>query len=66
MKRILYILLVALAWGMTAQAQPKAEFDKKTHQFGTILWKNPATATFKITFTGDAPLVISTITTSCA
>ena len=40
MKRILYILLVAFAWGMTAQAQPKAEFDKKAHQFGTILWKN--------------------------
>ena len=65
MKRILYILLVALAWGMTAQAQPKAEFDKKTHQFGTILWKNPATATFKITNSGDKPLVISNITTSC-
>lgn len=65
MKRILYILLVAFAWGMTAQAQPKAEFDKKTHQFGTILWKNPATATFKITNSGDKPLVISNITTSC-
>ena len=65
MKRIIYILLVALAWGMTAQAQPKAEFDKKTHQFGTILWKNPATATFKITNSGDKPLVISNITTSC-
>ncbi|MBP3669645.1 MAG: DUF1573 domain-containing protein [Bacteroides sp.] len=65
MKRILYILLVALAWGMTAQAQPKAEFDKKTHQFGTILWKNPATVTFKITNSGDKPLVISNITTSC-
>lgn len=65
MKRILYILLGALAWAVTVQAQPKAEFDKNIHQFGTVLWKNPATATFKVTNTGDKPLVISNVTTSC-
>lgn len=47
------------------QAQPKALFDKTTYEFGTILWKNPVTATFKITNKGDKPLVISNVTTSC-
>ena len=54
-----------LGAGLSAFAQPKASFDKTTHEFGTILWKNPATATFKITNKGDKPLVISNVTTSC-
>ena len=61
------ILIVSLLMGVTlgVQAQPKALFDKTTHEFGTILWKNPVTATFKITNKGDKPLVISNVTTSC-
>ena len=49
------ILIVSLLMGVTlgVQAQPKALFDKTTHEFGTILWKNPVTATFKITNKGD-------------
>ena len=37
------ILIVSLLMGVTlgVQAQPKALFDKTTHEFGTILWKNP-------------------------
>ncbi len=59
------ILIVSLLMGVTlgVQAQPKALFDKTTHEFGTILWKNPVTATFKITNKGDKPLVISNVTT---
>lgn len=61
------ILIVSLLMGVTlgVQAQPKALFDKTTHEFGTILWKNPVTVTFKITNKGDKPLVISNVTTSC-
>ncbi len=38
-----------LGSGLSVFAQPKASFDKTMHEFGTILWKNPVTATFKIT-----------------
>ena len=54
-----------LGSGLSVFAQPKASFDKTMHEFGTILWKNPVTATFKITNKGDKPLVISNVTTSC-
>ena len=46
-------------------AQPQITFQKKIHEFGVILWKNPSTAVFKITNTGDKPLVISKVATSC-
>lgn len=50
---------------MTGYAQAKATFDKKTHEFGVVLWKHPATATFTVKNDGDKPLVISNVTTSC-
>ena len=50
---------------MVGYAQPKATFDKMTHEFGVVLWKHPATATFQIKNDGDKPLVISNVTTSC-
>lgn len=65
MKRITLILSLLMIVSMSLSAQPKASFDKTTHEFGTILWKNPATASFKITNKGDKPLVISNVTTSC-
>ena len=45
-----------LGSGLSVFAQPKASFDKTMHEFGTILWKNPVTATFKITNKGDNPM----------
>ena len=54
-----------LGSGLSVFAQPKASFDKTMHEFGTILWKNPVTATFKITNKAYKPLVISNVTTSC-
>lgn len=56
-------LFIGVALGV--QAQPKASFDKTLHEFGTVLWKNPVTATFRITNKGNKPLVISNVTTSC-
>ncbi len=60
-------LIVSMLLGVQVQmlAQAKAAFDKTTHDFGTILWKTPAKATFTITNNGDKPLVISNVTTSC-
>ena len=65
MKRILSIVIFLTVFVWTAYSQPQAEFDKNVHQFGTVLWKNPVTATFKVVNTGDKPLVISNVTTSC-
>lgn len=65
MKRLIILFfLYVMAFG-TVFAQPKADFDKTVHQFGAVLWKNPATAAFTITNKGDKPLVISNVTTSC-
>lgn len=64
MKQLLLILslLMTVLQGL---AQARVSFDKTTHHFGTILWKTPVTATFRVTNTGDKPLVISAVTTSC-
>lgn len=65
MKHITLIVSLLMIVALNLKAQPKASFDKTTHEFGTILWKNPVTATFKITNDGNRPLVISNVTTSC-
>ena len=65
MKQIFTSILLWAAACLVGYAQPKATFDKDIHDFGVVLWKHPATATFKIKNDGDKPLVISNVTTSC-
>ena len=65
MKQILIAILLWTVGCLVGLAQPKATFDKKVHEFGMVLWKHPATATFTIKNDGDKPLVISNVTTSC-
>lgn len=65
MKQILTTILLWTAFCLMAQAQPKATFDKKTHEFGVVLWKHPATAVYTVKNDGDKPLVITNVTTSC-
>ena len=65
MKQIFTSILLWTAACLVGYAQPKATFDKMTHEFGVVLWKHPATATFQIKNDGDKPLVISNVTTSC-
>ena len=36
-----------------------------TKDLGYVLWRTPATVTYQFTNTGDKPLVISNVTTSC-
>ncbi|EJX04551.1 secreted protein containing DUF1573 [gut metagenome] len=64
-KSIILMIGLLLGTSLSVDAQPKAAFDKTTHEFGMILWKNPATATFKVKNDGDKPLVISNVTSSC-
>ena len=65
MNRLILTLIFTAFTVCCSFAQPKADFDKKRHDFGAVLWKNPVTATFKITNGGDKPLVISHVSTSC-
>ena len=65
MKRIILIINLLVVACLTGWSQAQISFDKKVHDFGTVLWKNPVTATFTITNSGNKPLVISNVTTSC-
>ena len=65
MKR-LYILLSILLLSVAAvEAQPKIEFDALTKDVGYVLWRVPVTVTYNFTNTGDKPLVLSNVSTSC-
>ena len=44
---------------------PKLEFDKKEHDFGEIEAKTQVETVFKYTNTGEAPLVITDIKSTC-
>ena len=65
MKRILFLFNILFAVVLVAQAQPKITFDKKCRKLGYVLWRNPMTITYNFTNTGDKPLVISKVTSSC-
>ncbi len=66
MKRILFTIFSLTLFTLTAIAQPRLSSNKSMHNFGQIEWKQPVTAEYVITNTGDKPLVLSNITTSCA
>ena len=65
MKQIFTSILLWTAACLVGYAQPKASFDKNVCELGVVLWKHPATATFKVKNEGNRPLVISNVTTSC-
>ena len=65
MKQFLLAISLWMGFCLTGMAQAKITFDKQMHEFGVVLWKHPATATFTVKNEGDKPLVISNVTTSC-
>jgi hypothetical protein len=66
MKRIYNTLVLFLLGSCSLLfAQAEMKLDKKKHDFGNLVWKNPATAVFSIHNTGNKPLVITQVTTSC-
>lgn len=67
MKRNALLLLPLLLCLCTLHtvAQPVAQFDRTSFDFGSILWKKPVTATFTLTNRGDKPLVITHVSTDC-
>lgn len=66
MKRSLLSILSLLTVALAAVAQPRIFSNKETHNFGQIEWKRPVTVEYTITNTGNQPLVLTNVTTSCA
>ena len=65
MKKLALIALVAFI-GFTAQAQQaKISFTEDTVDYGTITKGSDGVREFKFTNTGDAPLIISDVKSSC-
>lgn len=65
MKRTLYIFGILSALSLALSAQPKIDFDKKVQELGYVLWNKPVTITYNFTNTGNKPLVISKVYSSC-
>ncbi len=65
MRHTLLTLSILIAVCLGVKAQPKLSFDNAKYDFGAIMWKQPATAKFVITNTGNKSLVIHNVETSC-
>lgn len=68
MKQIVFIFmsLLLMTGGAFAQNQAVIAAEKATHDFGTIQEDNgTVTHTFKISNSGDAPLVVTRVIASC-
>ena len=66
MKKFLLALgLAALSSTTFAQSGPKISVDKDVHDYGTISQGANGTCEFKVTNTGDQPLIISNCKGSC-
>ena len=65
MKRILFAFSILCSAVSAAFAQPKISFEKKVQELGHVLWRNPLPITYRFTNTGNKPLVISKVYSSC-
>ena len=66
MTRVLFIILANLLFITHTYSQAKMSIDNETFDFGEVEWKQPGTARFNITNTGDKPLVINEVIPDCA
>jgi len=65
MKKLILVLMVAVA-GLTANAQQaKISFESDTIDYGSIEKGSDGVRVFEFTNTGDAPLVITDVKSSC-
>ena len=65
MKKILFLIIMMAAVTGSVCAQPQITFRHWQQELGYVIWKKPATVTYEFTNTGDKPLVISNVTSSC-
>ena len=66
MRRLLITLYAVTAWALAAHAQARFTSHTEMQNFGQIEWKQPVTATYVVTNTGDAPLLIHEVEPDCA
>ena len=66
MKRSLLFIFTLLTITLSAVGLPSSSSNKETHHFGQIEWQRPVSVEYTITNTGDKPLVLTNVTTSCA
>ena len=66
MKRTSFILLLFLVGTAQLVAQARLTVNKESYDLGQIEWNKPKTVEFNLRNTGDIPLVIANVTTSCA
>ena len=64
MKKLVLIALVGLL-GFTANAQAKITFKSDTVDYGKIVKGSDGVRVFEFTNTGDAPLIVSDVKSSC-
>src|SRR6056300_92412 len=64
MKQLITILFIALI-SFAVNAQAKIEFKSETIDYGTIEKGSNGIRTFEFTNTGDEPLIISKVSSSC-
>lgn len=68
MKKLILVVALMLGIGITVNAQSKPaefKFETETHDFGKIALNKPVVYTFNFTNTGDSPLIISNVETTC-
>ncbi|MFM6976938.1 MAG: DUF1573 domain-containing protein [Sphingobacteriaceae bacterium] len=69
MKKLLIFCAFALVFvGLSAMKgfqQPEFKFDKETYDFGKIPQGTPVSVDFKFTNTGDEPIIITNVESTC-
>lgn len=65
MKRKFGLVSLFMSGVSALYAQPCLSFDKSEQDLGEILWKKPVTMTYKLTNTGNKPLLITGVDVAC-
>ena len=66
MKRISFILAILFVGTLQLLAQARLTVNKESVDFGQIEWNKPVIVDYTITNSGEIPLIIANVTTSCA
>lgn len=66
MKKLFVVLYLFTAYAAIVSAQARFTSNTENYDFGQIEWKQPVTAQYIITNTGDKPLVLTHVEPDCA
>lgn len=68
MKKLILVVALILGFSTWSNAQSKPgefKFETETHDFGKIALGKPAVYTFNFTNSGESPIIISKVETTC-